>query len=480
MARDLLTQSRTTVAPTGLRLGARLRQLRAAASLTQSELAGDRFSKEYVSQIERGKTRPTRETIEWLAARLGVDPGFLANGVATDERGRLEGALARAETLIEALMNDEAAAEYESLVPAARATGVPELTVRALIGAGRTQMRLGGLRTGLELLNEARGIVESVPFSDLERAEVLYALGVCRYLLNSVQTALGLLNEALNLAERSGMPSDQLRSNILSWRSRCWRRQRDYEAAREDIERALELAEDANDPRTIGAAYFQASLVADREGHWVLARNYAERARAAYEELSDQVHVGQLTNNLGALNFQLGNPEKAIELLKEAFAIALGTGRDADAAQAVSSLAQIHLRLGNVEQAEERARHALRLLESAGYEDYVDEVGSAQLVLGRALLEQDRVEEAGEAFQAAEECFDQLGSASHRAAAWVARGDLATKTLQATDGGDAREVGTAHVSRGGVRPPRLRVRSAHQAGRLERRRLLVDGGSVEG
>ena len=42
---------------------------------TQTDLAGDRFSKEYVSQIERGKTRPTDETTEWLAARLGVDRG---------------------------------------------------------------------------------------------------------------------------------------------------------------------------------------------------------------------------------------------------------------------------------------------------------------------------------------------------------------------------------------------------------------------
>ena len=427
MTRDAALAQTRTLAPSGLRLGERLRQLRVAAGLTQSELAGERFSKEYVSQIERGKTRPTRETIEWVAARLGVDPGFLANGVATDERGRLEGALARAEALIESLQNDEAAAEYESLVPAARATGVPELSVRALVGAGRTQMRLGALRQGLELLNEARGLVEAGNFSDLERAEVLCVLGICRYQLNSVQTALGLLNESLSLAERSGMPSDQLRSNILSWRSRCWRRQRDYEAAREDIERALQLAEAANDPRTIGAAYFQASLVADREGHWVLARNYAERARSAYEELSDKVHVGQLTNNLGALSFQLGNPDKAIELLKEAFGIALETGRDADAAQAVSSLAQIHLRTGNVEQAEEQARHALHLLEAAGNEDYVDEIGSAQLVLGRALLEQDRIDEAEAAFHAAEACFDQLGSAGHRAAAWVARGDLAAR-----------------------------------------------------
>src|SRR5213075_780840 len=122
-----------TAAPSGLRLGERLRQLRVAGGLTQSDLAGERFSKEYVSQIERGKTRPTRETIEWLAARLGVDPGFLANGVATDERGRLEGALARAEALIKAESNDDAAAEYDLLVPAARATGVPELAVRALV-----------------------------------------------------------------------------------------------------------------------------------------------------------------------------------------------------------------------------------------------------------------------------------------------------------------------------------------------------------
>src|SRR5947209_15647897 len=425
MTRHAAITSGRTAARSGLRVGERLRQLRVASGLTQSELAGERFSKEYVSQIERGKTRPTRETVEWLAARLGVDPGFLANGVATDERGRLEGALARAEALIEAQRNDDAAAEYESLVPAARATGVPELAVRALVGAGRTQMRLGALRQSLELLNEARGVVEAGAFSDLERAEVFYALGVCRYQLNSVQTALGLLNEALALAERSGLPSDQLRSNILSWRSRCWRRQRDYEAAREDIERALQLAEDANDPRTIGAAYFQASLVADREGHWVLARNYAERARAAYEELSDKVHVGQLTNNLGALNFQLGNPDKAIVLLKEAFGIALETGRDADAAQAVSSLAQIHLRTGNVDQAEEQARHALQLLD--GSEDYIDEIGNAQLVLGRALLEQDRLDEAEAAFASAEASFGQLGSASHRAAAWVARGDLAAR-----------------------------------------------------
>jgi transcriptional regulator with XRE-family HTH domain len=49
------------------RVGERVRALRVAAGLTQSHLAAGRFSKEYISQIERGKTRPTEETIAWPA-----------------------------------------------------------------------------------------------------------------------------------------------------------------------------------------------------------------------------------------------------------------------------------------------------------------------------------------------------------------------------------------------------------------------------
>jgi tetratricopeptide (TPR) repeat protein len=421
------TASRTTrrTSPEGLRLGERLRQLRVAAGLTQSDLAGERFSKEYVSQIERGKTRPTDGTIAWLADRLGVDAGFLASGVATDERARLEGALTRAEALYEAQEDEEAAEAFEPLPAAARATGMPELQVRALVGTGLAKMRSGDHRAALELLNEARAISEAESFSDVERADVLLRLGGCRVQLNSIQTALGLLNEALGLAERSGLPCDALKANILSWRARCWLIQRDYQAAKEDVERALELAHGVDDLRTVGAAYFQASLVADREGRWVLARNYAERARQAYAELADRVHVGQLTNNLGGLNFLLGNTEDAIELLKEAFSIALDAGQDADAGRAVSSLAQVHLRTGNAEQAEKQARQALELLD--GRVDYTDEAGNAQLVLGRALLQQDRLDEAEAAFAAAETSFGELGSASHRAAGWMARGDLAAR-----------------------------------------------------
>jgi len=425
MSRTTRISPQRAGASAGFRLGERVRQLRVAAGLTQSELAGDRCSKEYVSQIERGKTRPPRETIEWIAERLGVDPEFLANGVTADQRGRVEAALARGEALVEANRETDALSEFDDVRSAVLATGLPELEVRSLSGEAHARMRLGDVREAIDLLNRARTLTERPGFSDVERADVLFRLGVCRYKLSSIQTALGLLNEALALADDSGFPCDQLRASILNWRSRCYRRQRDLEAAREDVERALELAAGLEDARTMADLSFQASLVADREGHWVLARTYAERAKAHYEELADRTNVGRLLNNLGGLNFLLGRPDDAIAFLKDAFRVALEVGNDAEAAQAVGSLAQVHLRTGDPILAEEQARHALSLLE--GREDYLDEIGMSQLVLGRAVMEQDRLGEAEESFRAADATFEQFSSISHRAACWVAQGDLAAR-----------------------------------------------------
>src|SRR5215216_8038280 len=163
------SETKRPSAVAAVRLGERLRQLRVAAGLTQGELAGERFSKEYVSQIERGKTRPTSETIGWLAERLGVDATFLANGVSTDERGRVEGTLARAEALIESDRCAEALTEYDALRTAVRATGSPELEFRALVGEARARTADGQVRESIALLERAREISEGAGFSDVER-----------------------------------------------------------------------------------------------------------------------------------------------------------------------------------------------------------------------------------------------------------------------------------------------------------------------
>src|SRR3989442_11384384 len=273
-----LTSLGTPRASSGL--GTRLRQLRVAASMTQSELAGDRFSKEYVSQIERGKTRPTAETLSWIAQRLGVEVSYLQTGQSWNEYAEVEAAVMRAEAAVEGQQYEEALAAVEGLQfsPEGR-----ELEFRALLAESWARMAQGELRPALDLLVRARELSEQHGFSDVERADVLYRMGVCRYKLTSINPAQTLLSEALDLADRSGVPCDRLRSHILEWRSRCSRRQRDLEAAREDIGRALELAERLDDSLTVAHVTFQASIVAERDGQWPRARTLAERAKELYE-----------------------------------------------------------------------------------------------------------------------------------------------------------------------------------------------------
>ena len=406
-------------------VGERVRSLRIAAGLTQSQLGDGRFSKEYVSQIERGKTRPSAETLEWLAARLDADPAYLLGGVNAEDRGRVEAALARAEALSEQGEHAQAARAFADGRQAVAATGALDLELRSLLGQSWALARSGAVQEALGLLSRARDISEHPEFSDVDRAAVLFRLGVCRYHLSSISTAVSLLSSALELADRSGLPCDLLRGDILDWRSRCYRRQRDWQAAREDVERALELAESAGDRRASARAYFQASLVAEREGHWLLARMYAERARGYYEELEDRANVGRLLNNLGGLNFTLGNPARAVELLTNAYDVALGMGDEPEAGLAMCSLAQVHLDVSETALAEDEASKALVLF--GDRPDYLQGIGTAQLVLGRALLEQDRLDEAEGMLVAADKSFEQLSSVSHRAAAWVAQGDLAQK-----------------------------------------------------
>ena len=301
----------------------------------------------------------------------------------------------------------------------------PDLKLRALLAGAAARSELGRIEEALSTLEVARDLVEGNSFTDVDRANVLFHIGQCRYRLSSIPTAVSIFTEALELIRRSEPIDDRLRSRILRWRSRCYRRQSDWEAARADVEAALELSERLGDGVALAHGYFQASIIAERRGQWVLARSYAERAKALYEEQEDRLNVGRLLNNLGGLVFLLGDPERAAELLVEAFAVALEVGSQPDAAQAVSSLAQVRLKTGRPDLAEDEARQALVLLEDRI--DFLDEQGNAQLVLGRALMQQGKLDESREALAAAEAAFDQLSSRSHRAAVWTAQADLSVR-----------------------------------------------------
>lgn len=52
-------------------IGTRIKELREEAGMTQTELAGDRFSTSFISRLESGERYPSLRTINALMVRLG-------------------------------------------------------------------------------------------------------------------------------------------------------------------------------------------------------------------------------------------------------------------------------------------------------------------------------------------------------------------------------------------------------------------------
>ena len=61
-------------------IGARIRTLRRRLGMSQAELGGPTYSHAYISHLERGARRPTREVLEHIAQRLDVDLEQLETG----------------------------------------------------------------------------------------------------------------------------------------------------------------------------------------------------------------------------------------------------------------------------------------------------------------------------------------------------------------------------------------------------------------
>lgn len=331
-----------------------------------------------------------------------------------------DAALAAGEALVGAYRYDDACVALEAAWDDVRHDA--QLALRQRVALAWARLYRGELDEADRLLEHAEAIAHQPRFDAADRAEVAFRQGCVALKQSRVADATALLTRALEANERSPQPRTSLAARASEWRSRCHVFQRDWDAARRDVERALELAARSGDVEAHAHALFQASIVAERQSQWLLARCYAEQALDIYRQLGNTLCEARVLNNLGGITFLLGDVETAETLLERAIETSDAVGSHADFAQAVNSLAQIHLRTGRPAEARARALRAVELLD--GRTDYLDELGNAEIVVGASLQAEGELTQAAEWFARAEATYTRLGSTSHLATAWIARADL--------------------------------------------------------
>jgi tetratricopeptide (TPR) repeat protein len=338
-------------------IGQRLRQARLAAGLTQQQLAGDRYTKAYISALENGIAKPSMAALNYLAPRLGKT----ASEILSDPSrawARLEADLALASGNWQAALDGYAGLLEEVQERGSRA--------ELLTGIAESHCRLDHPAEAIRPAADASAI-----FADLgreaDRARADYWLGSAHHQQDNQDEARAVLRSIL----------DRTRSGI-------------------------ELGPDFSTRVLIALA-----AVETHDGEPAKARAYLEEGRTLAGEL-DMRRRGAFMATLATAYRDAGDLEAAIRLGLQALALFQAAESDLDAGLVENQLALAYLAMGNVDRARTTIRRARTTADGAERLAAVLTDTEAMIELGAGNLDR-ALQLADEAIQLAERTENQKG-----------------------------------------------------------------------
>jgi transcriptional regulator with XRE-family HTH domain len=309
------------------RIGARIREARHRAGLTQQQLAGDRYTKAYVSALETGIARPSMVALNHIAARLNLPASHFI---------------------------DEAHPAWTRL----------EVDMR--LAAGEWQAAADGYRALLEDLTD-----------DSARADLLRGLAEALARLDQGKDAIAAASEAARLYGLASRDADAALA-------RYWLAYGLYQSDNEPDARSLltSLLEQVRgglhvEPDFEMRLLTSLAAVESRAGSATRALSYLEEARGLAADLDDRRRAAFLFN-LAISYREVGDFEAAIRAGTQGMALYRAAGAIFESARIENDLALAYLATGQIERARELASDARAQIETTGDERWMAAVADTE------------------------------------------------------------------------------------------------------
>jgi len=369
------------------RIGHRIREARHRAGLTQQQLAGDRYTKAYVSALETGIARPSMVALSYLSDRLGLPASHFID--------EAHPAWTRLEVDMRLAAGDwQAAADgYRALLDD---TADDAMRADLLRGVAEASARLDLGKDAIAAASEAVRIY-TANGRETDAALARYWLAYGLYQSDNEIDARSVLTALLEQV-RGGLsvePDFEMRllTSLAAVESRAGQATR----ALTYLEEARGLAADLDDRRR--AAFLFNLAISYREvGDFEAAIRSGTQGMALYRAAGAVFESARIENDLALAYLATGQVVRAQELVTDARRQIEETGDERWMASVVDTEAQIALASGDIDA-------ALRLAGSA--RDYATRSGNefaglmAMLTEARALRRSGRAEEAEAGFAAA-------------------------------------------------------------------------------
>lgn len=321
------------------RIGQRIREARLRAGLTQQQLAGERYTKAYVSALETGIARPSMVALSYLSERLGFPASHFI---------------------------DEAHPVWTRL----------EVDMR--LAAGDWQAAADGYRSLLADVGD-----------EATRADLLRGLAEASARLDQGKDAIAAASEAVRIYAAAGRETDAALA-------RYWLAYGLYQSDSEIDARSVLLAllDQVRSGLRVEPDFEMRLLtslaaVESRAGQPTRALTYLEEARGLAADLDDRRRAAFLFN-LAISYREIGDFEAAIRAGTQGMALYRAAGAIFESARIENDLALAYLATGQIERAHELAGDARRQIEDTGDERWMASVvdTEAQVALARGNVDE--------------------------------------------------------------------------------------------
>ncbi len=283
--------------------------------------------------------------------------------------------------------------------------------------------RYNDARTALDLVRDADALTIAVARARLmiglgEAAAALQLLGSVkpkdsasglgkhwRLYLGRAHFGVAEYEKALEILEPLSKEQGALGAEVAAFRGSALSFLGRHEAARAEMERAVELARAAQAPRAEAVALACLGVAMQRSDRTDDAREAYERGVEAAEKASDAGMLATLQLNLAGLLKMSGDIAGAIERFESAVDMGKRSGRRSTTRQALLNLANTDLYLGRLA----RARSNIEALEEQ--REQLPPVVVAQLLGLRADLDAriGQVDDSASAYESCAEAYEELG-----------------------------------------------------------------------
>lgn len=367
------------------RIGLRIREARLRAGLTQQQLAGDRYTKAYVSALETGIARPSMVALSYLCDRLGLPASHFI-----DETNPV---WTRLEVDMRLASGDWTAAAdgYRTLLEEAADDSVRADLLRGLAEAC-ARLDLG--KEAIAAASEASRLYAAAgrePDAALARYWMAYGL----YQSDNETDARSVLTALLEQVRHGLQVEPDFEMRLLTSLAAVESRGGQPSRALSYLEEARGLAADLDDRRR--AAFLFNLAVGYREvGDFEAAIRAGTQGMALYRAAGAIFESARIENDLALAYLATGHVDRARELATDAHEQIARTGDERWLAAIIDTEAQVALATGDVESALRLADDARQRAARSG-NDLI--VLMAMLTEARALRRAGRSEDAEARFR---------------------------------------------------------------------------------